>query len=71
MIFSQIMLCLVVNGSFDLKQNFSRHITDRFPSVSTVLINYNSENTNVILGSRFETVSGSGTVTDTLCEKTL
>ncbi len=67
--FSQIMLCLVVNGSFDLKQNFSRHITDRFPSVSTVLINYNSENTNVILGSRFETVSGSGTVTDTLCEK--
>ena len=65
--FSQIMLCLVVNGGFECKSDFALYITKRFPSVCTVLINYNNQNTNVILGERYETVLGSGTLTDTLC----
>lgn len=63
----QIMLCLVVNGEFNLKDKLADFVSKRYPEVSTVLINYNNENTNVILGARFETVYGSGFITDELC----
>lgn len=63
----QIMLCLVVNGKFELKDTFANSLTKRFQNISTVILNYNNENTNVILGKRFEILCGSGYITDTLC----
>ena len=65
--FGEIMLCLVVNGSFALKNEFARTLTRKFSQISTVCINYNDKNTNVILGESFETVFGAGYITDTLC----
>lgn len=66
---SQIMLCLVVNGAFDKKHPVFADIIKKFPQISTVCINYNNDNTNVILGKRFETVYGKGYITDTLLGK--
>lgn len=66
---SEIMLCLVVNGKFNVKNKFFDILLGHFPQISTVCINYNNEKTNVILGKRFEIVYGSGTITDTLCGK--
>ena len=68
--FSSVMLCLVVKGSFALKQQFASVLSVQFPQISTICINYNNENTNVVLGKKYETVSGSGFITDTLLGKT-
>lgn len=65
----QIMLCLVVNGEFCEKQQFCDVLTVQFPEISTVCINYNTKNTNVVLGDRYETIYGSGVITDLLCGK--
>ena len=65
----QIMLCLVVNGIFDKKREFIHAVCGEFNEITTVILNYNSKNTNVILGQRFETIYGSGFITDTLCGK--
>ena len=66
---SQIMLCLVVNGAFDKSHPVFDDIAKEFPQVTTVCINYNNENTNVILGEKFETVYGKGYISDTLLGK--
>ncbi len=64
---SEIMLCLVVNGAFSKKAELVKTVTARHPQISSVLLNYNDKNTNVILGDRFETLYGRGYITDTLC----
>ncbi|MBQ8605375.1 MAG: 23S rRNA (uracil(1939)-C(5))-methyltransferase RlmD [Clostridia bacterium] len=61
-----IMVCLVVKGDFPLKKQFSDKLRVQFPEISTVCINYNDKNTNVVLGDRYETVYGEGYITDTL-----
>lgn len=61
-----IMVCLVVQGNFPLKNQYSNSILTRFPEISTVCINYNNKNTNVVLGDRYETVYGKGYITDEL-----
>ncbi len=66
---TQIMLCLVVNTSFEMKDRFADAVCREFEEIKTVLINYNRDNTNVILGKAYETVYGSGYITDILCGK--
>lgn len=64
-----VMVCLVVNGEFDLKEQLKQALTVQFPQITTICINYNCENTNVVLGKRYETVYGEGYITDLLCDK--
>lgn len=66
---SGIMVCLVVNGKFALKEQLKQTLTVQFPQISTICINYNCENTNVVLGKRYETVYGDGFITDRLCDR--
>ena len=67
--FDEIMLCLVVNGKLDKNSSIFDKLRVEFKEISTICINYNDKNTNVILGDRYQTVYGNGYITDTLCGK--
>ena len=42
-------------------------LKQQFPAISTIVINVNDKNTNVILGEKNYTVFGNGNITDILC----
>ena len=65
---NQTMVCLVINGDriFKAKELVSA-LTAADNSVTTVLLNHNSEKTNVILGKKCTLLYGSGYIEDILC----
>lgn len=64
----QIMVCLVCNGStLPGAQTLVRELAEAFPAVHTVLLNENTQRTNVILGRVNHTLYGPGFIEDTLC----
>lgn len=67
--FDEIMLCLVVNGKMSKNSPLFDRVRAQFKEISTIIINYNDKNTNVILGDRYEVVFEAGYITDTLCGK--
>ncbi len=63
----EIMVCLVINKEkFAFSELFAKNLVEKFPSVSTVVLNINRQNTNVIMGERCETIFGKGFITDIL-----
>ncbi len=65
-----IMLCLVVNGrDFALSNEFVSFITERNPEVTGILLNLNTQNTNVILSDDYKLLWGRDYINDTLCER--
>ena len=62
-----VMLCLVVNGKFPGKNLFSQKAAETFDEIKTVVLNYNTAKTNVVLSDRYETVLGKGYLEDELC----
>ena len=64
----EVMLCLVLNGDkLPREEEFCRRIRESFPCICGVIINENKENTNVVLGKRYRTVSGKAYIEDELC----
>ena len=64
----QIMVCLVINADkMPASAAFAEEIIERFPSVTSVMLNINKKNTNVILGERFECIGGVDYIIDELC----
>ena len=64
----QIMLCLVcTKAEFINKEQLCNQLKEEFPAISTIVINVNKKNTNVILGEENYTVYGEGKITDQLC----
>ncbi len=64
----QIMVCLVINADkMQASVDFAEEIVERFPSVTSVMLNINKKNTNVILGERFECIGGRDYIIDELC----
>ena len=64
----QIMVCLVLNGEvLPDSEDFVRALTEQFPSVASVLVNTNKENTNVVLGKEWKTLYGTNAIEDILC----
>lgn len=64
----EIMVCLVVRK--DISRQLSalcRIVTEKFPSVKSIVMNINPEKTNVILGNKCITLFGSDTISDTMC----
>lgn len=64
----EIMLCFVVRKS--IRRKLGRVIpavTARFPQIVSITENINPERTNVILGSRTETLHGAPVLKDTMC----
>ncbi len=65
-----IMLCLVVNGrDFTNANDFVSFITERNSDVTGILLNFNSQNTNVILSDDYKLLWGRDYINDTLCER--
>ncbi len=65
-----IMLCLVVNGrDFALADDFVSFITSRCPDVTGILLNFNTQNTNVILSNDYKLLWGHDYINDTLCDR--
>lgn len=65
----EIMVCFVVTDM--RKANFLDGLADmlieKFPEIKSVVLNENSKNTNVILGSKLKNLRGSGNITDIMC----
>ena len=64
----EIMLCLVcTTADFKNRDMLCSLLKEKFPAISTIVININNKNTNVILGEKNYTVFGKGKITDILC----
>ena len=64
----QIMVCLVcTRAKLPHAEELCTRLQQQFPAVTTVLLNVNAKNTNVILGTETHTLYGPGFIEDTLC----
>ena len=64
----QIMLCLVcTRAKMPHAEQLCTALREQFPAISTILLNVNAKNTNVILGSENHILCGPGYIEDTLC----
>ncbi|MBO5938121.1 MAG: 23S rRNA (uracil(1939)-C(5))-methyltransferase RlmD [Clostridia bacterium] len=64
----EMMVCLVLNGdALPDEEGFVRALLEKFPSVASVLLNTNQENTNVVLGKQWKTLYGTNAIEDILC----
>lgn len=64
----EYMVCLVINGThLPDADRLVAELTQSFPQVSGILVNFNQENTNVILGKKFLTLYGKAYIEDELC----
>lgn len=67
--FSSIMLCLVVNKKPQRTDALVSAVLGEFKQISTVYLNYNNKNTNVVLGQNYELLYGDGKICDSLLNK--
>ena len=69
----EIVLTLILAdthfGSAKKEMAFVSYITEKFPNISSVLINTNTKNSNAVLGEKWRTLSGDGYLHDELCGK--
>lgn len=66
----EIMVCLVLNGKgFPDEKLFADRLGEKFPEVTSVLLNENTRNTNVVLGESYRLLSGKPYLEDILCGK--
>ena len=64
----EIMLCLVINGdTLPEEAGFVSTITEGFNSVVSIMLNKNTDNTNVVLGKEYRTLWGKSGIEDELC----
>ena len=64
----QIMVCLVcTRAKLPHAEQLCTALREQFPAISTILLNVNAQNTNVILGSENHILYGPGYIEDTLC----
>ena len=64
----EIMLCLVINGKEPIHIDvLVERVRERFPNVVSIMLNFNSEDTNVVLGERYKTLYGKSGIEDELC----
>ena len=64
----EIMLCLVVNGKEPIHTDvLVERVTKNFPNVVSIMLNFNSEDTNVVLGEKYKILYGKSGIEDELC----
>lgn len=64
----EIMLCLVcTKPKFPMQDKLCALLKDKFKNISTIVINVNNKNTNVILGEKNIPIIGNGKIKDILC----
>ena len=64
----EIMLCLVLNGErLDKENDFVDSVREKFPGIVSIMLNVNTDNTNVVLGKNYRTIYGKDGIEDRLC----
>ncbi len=64
----EIMVIPVINGdSLPDEAGYVAMLREKFPRVSSVMVNINKKSTNVVLGKHFRSLFGKPYLTDTLC----
>lgn len=68
----EIMVCLIVTkGKTQLFEELANKLVKKFPDVRSVVLNINSDVTNVITGKKCITLLGKDYITDTMCGKVI
>ena len=62
----EVMVCLVVAEKYDFKE-LTYKLIEKYPSVKSIVMNINPDNTNVILGKKTIVLYGKKKITDILC----
>ncbi|MDO4647285.1 MAG: 23S rRNA (uracil(1939)-C(5))-methyltransferase RlmD, partial [Eubacteriales bacterium] len=63
----QIMVCLILNGNALPQEEVLVKALSKIDGIASIMINVNTENTNVILGSETRVLWGQDHITDILC----
>ncbi len=64
----EVMVVLVAADSrFPSKKKFIAELLEKHPEITTILLNINDRDTNLVLGEREEILYGKGYITDILC----
>lgn len=64
----EVMVVIVgASGFFPMKKKFTAALIEKHPEITTVILNINPKNTNLVLGEREEVLYGNGYIEDTLC----
>lgn len=64
----QVMVVLVVTSTmFPSKKNFVDALRKKHPEITTIVMNVNNKQTNMVLGDKEEVFYGKGFIEDTLC----
>lgn len=64
----EVMLCLVINAdALPHEKEIADRLVGEFPSLVSVSINVNKENTNAVLGEKFRILFGRAYIEDELC----
>ena len=64
----EVMVVLVAADSrFPSKKKFIAELLEKHPEITTILLNINDRDTNLVLGEREEILHGKGYIVDTLC----
>ncbi len=64
----EVMVVLVgVSGYFPMKKKFTAALLEKHPEITTVVLNINPKDTNLVLGDKEEVLFGNGYIEDTLC----
>ncbi len=64
----EVMVVLVgSSGYFPMKKKFTAALLEKHPEITTVVLNINPKNTNLVLGDKEEVLYGNGYIEDTLC----
>ena len=67
----QIMVCPVINGkALPDEEELVKMLLEACPQIKTVVVNSNTEKTNVIMGKRCRNIYGGGYIEDILCSQT-
>ncbi|MDO4731042.1 MAG: 23S rRNA (uracil(1939)-C(5))-methyltransferase RlmD [Clostridia bacterium] len=65
---NEIMVCIVVNSNKDKhSEELIKKLVSQFKDIKSIVYNFNSKDTNVILGEKCKTVFGKDYITDELC----
>ena len=64
----QIMACIVANcEQLPRRKELVKTLRAAEPNLTTIVVSYNTKKGNTVLGDRFETLFGEGSIEDTLC----
>ena len=64
----EVMVVIVgASGYFPMKKKFTAALLEKHPEITTVVLNINPKDTNLVLGEREEVLYGEGYIEDTLC----